>query len=294
MRPPLALPDWLAAALAAEMGSGRCEPSAVAATADAAGSGPARRLHRFDPARQCAPTLPGFTGVRVYPDALSRAEVEALLTTIEALPFKPSQSGKQKQHFGPRVNYLRRRINADRFAGLPVYARGLEQRLRDRVGDDGAGDPVDLARCRAALAAFETTDVFVLRYVAAEQSNLDFHVDDLYAYGEAIVDVSLESDSTLTFLGPCGDDRPEAEQQGIRVPLPARSLAVVYGPARVAWQHAILSADVRSIRTSITLRTLAPALRSTETGRRVLARIRGGADGEAPDGASAPPRRKPG
>lgn len=280
MRSPLALPDWLAAALAAEQAApgGGGEPAA------------ARRLHRFDPARQSVSTLPGFTGVRVYPDALSPAEAEDLLARIDALPFEPSQSGKRKQHFGPRVNFLRRRINADRFTGLPDYARLLEQRLRDRVAEDEAGDPDDLARCRAALAAFETMDVFVLRYAAVEQSNLDFHVDDLYAYGEAIVDVSLESDSTLTFLGPCGDDRQEPEQQGVRVPLPARSLAVVYGPARVAWQHAILPADVHSVRTSITLRTLAPALRSTEAGRRVLARIH---DGAAPDRSSRPHRRTP-
>lgn len=265
------------------MAADRRDPDARCA--DALAEGAPVRLHRFDAARQCVPSLPGFTGVRVHPDAISPAEAEALLAQIGALPFKPSQSGKQKQHYGPRVNFMRRRMNADRFEGLPDWARHLEQRLRARVADDRTGDPSDLDRCHAALAAFETTDVFVLRYDAREQSNLDFHVDDLYAYGEAILDLSLGSDSTLTFLGPlddehppCGpdldDELPPYALQCVRVPLPARSLAVVYGPARFAWQHAVLPADIRGVRTSITLRTLAPALRSTEAGRTVLARAR--------------------
>jgi len=246
LREPLALPEWL----------GR-DPE---------------RTHAFDPARQEAAGCPAFRGVRVYPDALSAREADAILRTIEASAFVPSQSGKRKQHFGPRVNFARRRLNADRFSGLPAYAHFLERRLRERVLDDRAGGADDLADCRAALDAYRTTDVFVLRYAEAEQSNLDLHVDDLFAYGEAILDVSLDADGVLTFLGA---------EACVRVPLPARSIAVLYGPARRSWQHGILAPDVRDVRTSVTLRTLAPALHATEFGRRVLALA-------APPDASAP------
>ncbi len=232
-----------------------------------------RRTFAFDPASQCAPGLPAFSGLRVYTGALSEAEAAELLIEIERRPFLPSQSGKQKQHFGPRFNFVRRRMNVDRFAGLPASAHRLESRLRACVARDRAGDPADLARCRAALADYATTDVFVLRYVESERSNLDFHVDDLHAYGEAILDVSLDSDSILSFLGPePGPADPGDGRACVRVPLPARSIAVVYGAARFAWQHAILASDVRGIRTSITLRTLAPALRETPAGQQVLAR----------------------
>lgn len=273
MDEPLALPDWLVAR----------SP---------------RRLLAFDLAAQGVPGLPAFSGVRVYPGALSRAEAADLLAEIEGRPFLPSQSGKQKQHFGPRFNFMRRRMNADRFSGLPPSAHRLEARLRECVARDAAGEAADLARCRAALADFTTTDVFVLRYVDAECSNLDFHVDDLHAYGEAILDVSLDSHSVLSFLGPeepgradgarrredCTEGGARAPRAGapdaedarvcVRVPLPARSIAVVYGAARFAWQHAILAGDVQGVRTSITLRTLAPALRETPAGQQVLARAR--------------------
>ena len=266
MDEPLALPDWL-----------------VARSPE--------RVFGFDLATQSVPGLPAFSGVRVHPDALSPAESEALLAEIERRPFLPSQSGKQKQHFGPRFNFVRRRMNADRFSGLPASAHALEARLRACVAGDRRGDPADLARCRAALVDYTTTDVFVLRYAESERSNLDFHVDDLHAYGEAILDVSLDSDSVLSFLGPeaapagAGNrdtdrggpaDRqdPDAGRVCVRVPLPARSIAVVYGAARFAWQHAILAGDIRGIRTSITLRTLSPALRETPAGRQVLERAK--------------------
>ena len=233
------------------------------------------RLHAFDPTTQCAPTCPTFRGVRLYPDALTQAEADSLLERIEARPFTPSQSGKLKQHFGARFNFMRRRMNAERFEGLPAYATWLEHRVRALVDSDRKGDPVELAEARRALESYQTTDVFVLRYLEREQSNLDFHVDDLFAYGEAIVDLSLDSDSVLSFLGPAHPERGEPGLECVRVPLPARSLALVYGPARFAWQHAILPRDVRGVRTSITLRTLAAALRETDAGRAVLARASG-------------------
>jgi alkylated DNA repair protein alkB family protein 4 len=227
-------------------------------------------VHVFDPGIQSAPTCPSFAGVRLYREAIAPGEAERLLATIDATPFVPSQSGKQKQHFGPRFNFMKRRMNAQGFDGLPAYAHALEARLRACVERDRDGSEADRTACRAALDTYETTDAFVLRYFEREQSNLDFHVDDLHAYGEAILDVSLESDAFLTFLGPFDGLEPAPRLEAVRVPLPARSIAVVHGPARFAWQHAILPADVRGVRTSITLRTLAPTLRATEAGRQVL------------------------
>ena len=260
MDDPLSVPDWLVEALRCD-GDARVPGESVDSP----------RFHVFDPERQCAPTCPAFAGVRVYPEAITRSEAEQLLTTLDAAPFIPCQSGKHKQHHGPRFNFTRRRMNAERFEGIPDYAHFLEARLRACVREDAAGDAADRKSCRAALEDYETTDVFVLRYFEPERSNLDFHVDDLYAYGEVILDVSLDSGSVLTFLGPCAPDEPGPVLECIRVPLPARSIAVVHGPARFAWQHAILPDDIRGVRTSITLRTLAGALRSTESGQRVLA-----------------------
>ena len=120
------------------------------------------------------------------------------------------------------------------------------------------------SKLEEALERYRTTDVFVLRYYEDDQSNLDFHSDDVFAYGEVILNLSLESNSVLSFLehetGAC-----------VRAAIPARSLAVLFGAARYEWDHAILADDVSGRRTSITLRTLSDELRGTPDGQRVMA-----------------------
>lgn len=267
LREPTALPAWLEARLVARDAGSAGDPGREAGGATA-------RVHVFDPVRQSAPGWPGFSGLRIYPDALRPDEARALLREIEQTAWRPSQSGKRKQHFGPRFNFIRRRMNPEGFEGLPSYATLLEERFRELLAADPGSDASALAACRRAAADYRTTDVFVLRYLAAEASNLDLHVDDDFAYGALILDVSLESDSVMTFVGPLDAD-PEA-RVCIRAPLPARSIAALYGPARFAWQHGILPQDIAGTRTSITLRTLGDAPRATPAGQRVetLARTR--------------------
>jgi alkylated DNA repair protein alkB family protein 4 len=235
-------------------------------------------IHAFDPESQSAPGCPDFAGVALLPDFISESESERLLEVIERTSFVPAQSGKQKQHFGPKVNFNKRKVNVSAFEGLPSYAGGLELRLRQRLERSGEGAAPDLAgpRLRRAIGDFRTADVFVLRYRAEDQSNLDFHVDDTFAYGEAILDLSLESDSVLTFLRDRPGRHPAESWECVRISLPARSLLVLYGPARFEWEHAILAYDVRGRRTSLTMRSLSEELSRTWEGREVerLARRR--------------------
>ena len=160
---------------------------------------------------------------------------------------------------------------------MPDYARWIESRLRELTHLDLPGSPIDNLALRAALEAFETTDAFVLRYLERDASNLDFHCDDTFAYGEAVLDLSLESDSVLTFLDRQGQWLAGGQGNCVRVPLPARSIAVVYGRARLSWEHAILAYDIAGRRTSITLRTLNETLRHSDAGRRIFDIARGDA-----------------
>lgn len=234
-------------------------------------------VHVFDLESGQAPGCPGFTGLAVWPDFVDEQEAAVLLADAESRPFKPAQSGKAKQHFGPRMNFRQQRMNAQRFEGLPVWAGGLEARVRERIG---RGDvPVGLA---SALDRFVTTDAFVLRYEEARGSNLDLHIDDLTAYGELILDLSLESDGWMTFLD--GDPQSDIERPFacVRAPLPARSLALLFGDARRGWFHGIRDLDTVGRRTSITLRTLGSGLRSTDEGRDVMARAERVLPGSSP------------
>ncbi len=249
-----------------------------------------RRVHAFDLATQRVPTLPEFRGVRVFEDLLDAGEARALLEEIERRPFAPSQSGRLKQHFGAKVNFNKRRMTVRGFEGLPGYAAALVDRFATRLAadvaplesaPDGPADGARDAALAAAFAEFTLSDVFVLRYAPELRSNLDLHLDDTFAYGDLILDVSLESDCVLTFYrGRPGGDVPTdpgfpVEPTCVRVPLPARSVAAIHGPARFDWEHGILADDVRDRRTSVTLRTLSPALRETDDGRWLLDVCRG-------------------
>jgi alkylated DNA repair protein alkB family protein 4 len=234
-------------------------------------------FHDFDLDLQGSPTCPEFRGVHVFRDFISPDEADRLLEEIEKASFVPAQSGKLKQHYGPKVNFNKRKINTGRFQGLPDYARCIESRLRELANRELSGSPVDHLALRTALETFETTDAFVLRYLERDASNLDFHRDDTFAYGEAILDLSLESDSVLTFLESQAPGLQTGQGECVRVPLPARSLAVVYGRARFSWDHAILAYDIVGKRTSITFRTLNETLRHSDAGRRILDIARGNA-----------------
>jgi alkylated DNA repair protein alkB family protein 4 len=254
-----------------------------------------QRVHAFDLATQRVPTLPDFRGVRVFEDLLDATEAQALLEEIERRPFAPSQSGRSKQHYGAKVNFNKRRVNVRGFEGLPGYATELVDRFAQRWAVDATPDTA-LARDKslaAAFADFVPSDVFVLRYAADRRSNLDLHLDDTFAYGDLILDLSLESESVLTFYRgrpggevPADPDAP-VQPACVRVPLPARSMAAIHGPARFEWEHGILANDVRGRRTSVTLRTLSRALRETEDGRRLLEACRRSPTQRSPRRASA-------
>ncbi len=221
-------------------------------------------IHAFDPASQTAPTCPAFSGLRLYPEAISTSEEQKLLGELRQRPFTLAQSGKEKQHFGAKINFNKRRMNTTGFHGLPQSAKWVEEIARARIDADATRNN----ECTRAVASFRTTDFFALRYFEAEGSNLDFHSDDRFGYGEAIFDLSLESDSVLTFI------RLQSQNgtvDCVRVPLPARSIALLYGAARFEWEHAILAYDIRGVRTSITLRTLSEEIRDTEAGQNILA-----------------------
>lgn len=230
-------------------------------------------IDAFDPDQQVAPHTPAFRGLCIIREFLSVDAAETLLREIEESPFSLAQSGKSKQHYGAKINFNKRRINPDPFEGFPPYVHPLEEKMKEAVrAATSDSSESEVARTRA-VDDFVATDAFVLRYDAADRSNLDFHIDDLFAYGEGIFDLSLESDSTLTFVR----ERPSEPGRFacVRAALPARSLAFLYGPARFDWEHAILAYDIEGRRTSITLRTLSPEARKLAAGQRILSIARG-------------------
>lgn len=138
------------------------------------------------------------------------------------------------QDYGPKVNFKKKRLRADKFTGLPSYAKFLFERML----------------LLPELSDFQPVELCNLEYSAERGAAIDPHFDDFWLWGERLVTVNLLSSSILSFTN---HSLPGIE---VQVPLPQRSLIIVSGEARYVWQHAIHRAHIKDKRIAMTWREL--------------------------------------
>ncbi|KAG8460823.1 hypothetical protein KFE25_010878 [Diacronema lutheri] len=188
--------------------------------------------------------------LHVVRDVLDEQAEAALVRSINAGgEWTPSQSGRRKQDFGPKVGFKSRRLSAAHFGGFPPYARALFERVCEAC---------------AGLDGFEAAEMAVLEYEESRGACIDYHIDDAWVWGDRIVIVSLLAPCSMRFRrGGCV----------VRVQLPARSALVISGEARAFWEHAILRSELRTTRLSVTFRELAPQLHGDRQHARAVRRL---------------------
>ncbi|XP_076453249.1 alpha-ketoglutarate-dependent dioxygenase alkB homolog 4-like [Babylonia areolata] len=177
-----------------------------------------------------------FKGITILQDFISKEEEDLLQDHIYKAPFVLSQSGRRKQDFGPKVNFKKKKLRADKFSGLPSYAKFLYDRMQTHP----------------ELSDFLPVELCNLEYCADRGAAIDPHFDDFWLWGERLVTVNLLSDSLLSFTS---DALPLVE---VHVPLFRRSLIVVRGDARNVWKHGIHRHHITGTRIATTLRELTP------------------------------------
>lgn len=252
-----------------------------------------------------------FPGIKLVLDFVSEEEENDLLTHIDEIPWDSSQSGRQKQNYGPKCNFKKRRVVPQASSGYPLFTKFIQSRF----------NTVDI------LQGFQTVEQCSLDYPTERGASIDPHIDDCWIWGERIPTLSLLIDSTLTlrkYMGPntkynltdtknypmiirengtVKDDKEiemelnelylknknledtknnknnappikDIEKDVVRVPMPRRSLLILYGPARYDWEHGILREDIPSRRVCITYRELTPTYLSygpkAEIGEHIL------------------------
>jgi DNA oxidative demethylase len=176
-------------------------------------------------------TIPGF---RLRPDLLSTREESALLTELEALPFRDFRmhgvvAKRKVVHFGWDYGYESWRI--ERTTPIPEWL-------------------LPLRRSCAALAALEAgslAQVLIARYPPG--AGIGWH-RDAPMFGPTVVGVSLLGACEMRFRRM----KRAPRERSIAVPLAARAAYVLGGEARSAWQHSI--PPVSETRYSITFRTV--------------------------------------
>lgn len=152
------------------------------------------------------------------------------------------------------------------FRGFPAYSLFVQQRFKK----------VSL------LDNFQTIEQCSLEYDPTKGASIDPHIDDCWIWGERVVTVNCLSDSILTLVRYKGDIKrynlplvatyrnsllaplaTEAELEkftevSVLVPMPNRSIIVLYGPARYQFEHSVLRTDITSRRVCIAYREFTP------------------------------------
>ncbi|KAL3117114.1 hypothetical protein niasHT_007517 [Heterodera trifolii] len=179
-------------------------------------------------------------GLRLVPDFVTESEEQFLLSRIDGAQWVPSQSGRLKQDYGPRVNFKYQRVNSAKFFGLPDYVDHLLLRMGQMRGEGVA----------RLFDGFRPVELCNLDYSSERLSSIDLHKDDEWIWGERLVSVSLNSDCVFTLEHP-------GRKLLVFVPVPRRSLLCLSAEVRSEWNHGIFPCHIFGRRVVITLRELA-------------------------------------
>jgi alkylated DNA repair dioxygenase AlkB len=170
-------------------------------------------------------------GLRYTAEWITADEELALLAAVDAAPWS-TELRRRVQHYGMRYDYTSRAVAARERTPLPDWAVALGARL-----------------------TFEPDQVIVNEYLPGQ--GISAHTDCVPCFGPEVAAVSLGSACTMEFA-----------HDGLRVdvPLAARSLCLMTGPARYEWRHAIAARKSdpspgggrtpRGRRVSVTFRTV--------------------------------------
>uniref|UniRef100_A0A670Y0R3 AlkB homolog 4, lysine demethylase n=1 Tax=Pseudonaja textilis TaxID=8673 RepID=A0A670Y0R3_PSETE len=202
-----------------------------------------------------------FPGVFLLEDFINTDEEHQMVELMDRSTWKPSQSGRRKQDYGPKVNFKKRKLKAGNFSGLPSFSKEIVARMTKY--------PV--------LESFSPIEQCNLDYNPERGSAIDPHWDDWWLWGERLVSLNLLSDTVLSMSCDSEDNLqlvPLVLQETkeitdcsstklvplreilVAIYLPQRSLVVLSGPARYQWKHAIYRNHIKSRRICITFREL--------------------------------------
>uniref|UniRef100_UPI00398E4194 alpha-ketoglutarate-dependent dioxygenase alkB homolog 4 isoform X1 n=2 Tax=Pristiophorus japonicus TaxID=55135 RepID=UPI00398E4194 len=231
-----------------------------------------------------------FPGVFLSDNFVNEEEETELVNWMDSNEWKPSQSGRKKQDYGPKVNFKKHKLKVERFSGLPCFSHLLIDRMMQH--------PV--------LKDFLPVEQCNLDYRPEQGSAIDPHFDDWWLWGERLVSVNLlsetilsmscdsedfiqlhhtemvcnaqsydpvtgNSESIFNFNGDnthcTGNDGVEMTSDigqrpvpykdvEVAIRMPRRSLIVLYGDARYKWKHGIYRQDINSRRICSTFREL--------------------------------------
>lgn len=175
-------------------------------------------------------------GVFVAENFISAEEEGQLIPIIDSRkPWVPSQEGRAKQDYGPKISFLKRKVSVGNFGGFPDFAVNLFNRMQETYHE--------------RLADFVPVEFCILEYTPERGSYIRPHYDDKWIWGDRLITVNLLSETSLRLTREF--NIPPYE---IVIKMPPRSLLVIQGEARYDWHHSISRYDIKSRRIALTWR----------------------------------------
>ena len=150
-------------------------------------------------------------------------------------PWVPSQEGRRKQDYGPKVSFLKKKVSVGNFGGFPSFAVDLFGRM--------------LSKHPGLFDMFAPVEFCLLEYTPERGSYIRPHYDDMWIWGDRLVTVNLLSETALRLTREFRIPPYE-----IIIKMPARSLIVIRGEARYDWHHSINRYDIKARRIAMTWR----------------------------------------
>ncbi|NXP50415.1 ALKB4 dioxygenase, partial [Heliornis fulica] len=225
-----------------------------------------------------------FPGVFLTEEFISEDEESEIVKLMDQDDWKPSQSGRKKQDYGPKVNFKKQRMRAGSFTGLPSFSKKIVAQMK---------------AC-SVLGGFLPVEQCNLDYMPERGSAIDPHFDDWWLWGERLVSLNLlsktvlsmscDSEAGIQLFPTFSKEHRELSEEGINcvlsprlvpskevtvaIHLPRRSLVVLYGDARYKWKHAIHRKHIEHRRICVTFRELSAEFsaggRHEELGKELL------------------------
>lgn len=201
-----------------------------------------------------------FPGVFIQENWLTTEEASDLVDGVDnQLGWDASQSGRRKKNYGPKVNFKKKKLAVGKFEGFPEVTKFVRNRFAQ----------VELLR------NFESIEECYLEYEISRGAHIEPHIDDCWIWGERIVTVNCIGDSILTLtkhvplypqqynidlvneyknqlISPL--EESIVDNVAIRIPMPEKSLLILYGPPRYQYEHSVLREDITTRRVAIAYR----------------------------------------
>ncbi|XP_066997753.1 alpha-ketoglutarate-dependent dioxygenase alkB homolog 4 [Anabrus simplex] len=233
-----------------------------------------------------------FPGVYILLNFLSVEEESYLMKGIDEMPWDLSQSGRRKQNFGPKCNFKKQRLKVGDFHGFPSFTKFVQEKFDEvpilqnyRVIEQcsleydplrGASIDPHIDDCwiwgeRIVTVNLLSDSVLTMTRYCGDPGRYNLKCVSMYPRvlddsGSVVFDPSdCEESSTIcneynaSSLVTFNVEKKEKNFCPlVRVPMPRRSLLVLYGEARYLWEHSILREDVQERRVCLAYREFTP------------------------------------